>query len=105
MTQEEFEEYVNVNHDVEVTGELTDAELLQAVQKKSGEAEESDENEDIEPPPLSLHQKMKLVDYFRQFIQEKGMQTALPIFKQVESMVFLEAAASMRQRTMDFYCT
>ena len=62
------------------------------MQKRCREVEGSDD--DSEPTRLSLSQKMKLVDHFRQFIQETGMQKAVPVFKQVEGMVYSEASTS-----------
>ena len=82
-----------MDHDLEVTGELTNAELLQAVKEISQEVVSDDENEDSEPSALTLCQK---INFFRQFIQETGMQTAVSVFKQVESMVYSEASATRR---------
>ena len=77
-------------------GELTNAELLQAIQKIPQEVDGSDD--DTEPPALVLCQKMKLVDFFR---QEMSMLTIVPLFKQVESMVYSESSAIKRRRTKD----
>ena len=46
---------------------------------------------------------MTLLDYFRQFIQEAGLQSAMPVYKQVEAMVYSEVSADKKQKTMDDY--
>ena len=40
-----------------------------------------------------------MVDYLRKFVQETGLQTTM--VKQIETMVFSEAIANKRQRTLD----
>ena len=70
MTEEEFEDLVNMDSDLPIAGELTDAELIEAVQQRSVDAEEMDDDEE-EPQVLSIAQKMQMVDYFRQFIKKK----------------------------------
>ena len=103
MTEEEFEDLVNMDSDLPIAGELTDAELIEAVQQRSVDAEEMDDDEE-EPQVLSIAQKMQMVDYFRQFIKKKtGMQTAMPVFNSIEQMVYAEAAACRRQRTLNSY--
>ena len=59
---------------------MTDAELLEAVQEGSTCGKESEDEEESEPQALSLTQKMEMVDSLRAFIQETGMQTAMPVF-------------------------
>ena len=49
---------------------------------------------------------MTVVDYFRQFIQEASLQSAMPVYKQVEAMVYSEVSASKKtekQKTIDDY--
>ena len=101
MTKEEFEDFVHMDSDLPIAGELIDAELPHAVQQKSVDAEEIVDDE--EPQALSIAQKMQMVDYFRQYIQETGMQTAMPVFNSTEQMVYAEAAACKRHRTLDSY--
>ena len=104
MTQEEFKDYVNVDQNLEVTGELTNVELVQVLQERSQEVEDNlDVNDEDELPTLILCQKMTLVDYFRQFIQEASLQSAMPVYKQVEAMVYSEVFASKKQKTIDDY--
>ena len=102
MTEEEFEDFVNMDSDLPIAGELTDAELLEAVQQRSIDAEEMDHDEG-EPQVLRIAQKMQMVDYFRQFIEETGMHTAMPVFNSIEQMVYAEAAACKRQITLNSY--
>ena len=104
MTQEEYKDYVNVDQDLEVTGELTNVELLQVVLKRSQEVEDNlDVNDEDELPTLTLCQKMTLVDYFRQFIQKADLQSAMPVYKQVETMVYSEVSESKKQKTINDY--
>ena len=103
MTQEEFEGYVNIDSDLATAGELTDAELLEVVQEGSTCGKESEDEEESDPQALSLTQKIEMVDSLRAFIQETGMQTAMPVFNSIEQIVFAEASACQRQRTLDSY--
>ena len=76
MTEEEFEDFVDMDSDLPRAGELSDAELLEAGQQRRVDAEEMDDDEE-EPQVLSIAQKMQMINYFRQIIQETGMQTAI----------------------------
>ena len=102
MPEEEFEDFVHMDSDLPIDGELTNAELLEAVQQRSVDAEEMDDGEE-DPQVMSIAQKMQMVDYFRQFIQETGMQIAMPLFNSIEQMVYAEAAACKWQRTLNSY--
>ena len=78
---------------------LTNAELLEAVQEgKSNQVEESDsEDDEREPELLSFAQKMQMLDYFKQFLQETSMHTVLPLFHQIESMIYQKASTANKQ--------
>ena len=69
-------------------GELLNEELLVAAQESSTTPEELESDDESEFQVLTLTEKMKLVDYLRQYIQETAMDTALPVFQQIESAVF-----------------
>ena len=101
MSEEEFQDYIDSDQRLEVATELTDAELLEAVQGGSGNGDVDGSDDESDPPPLSLSQKMLMVDYLRKFVQETGLQTTM--VKQIETVVFSEAIANKRQRTLDSY--
>lgn len=77
--------------------ELTDTELLEAVQEVSGNKDLDGSEDESDPPSLSPFKK----DYLRKFVQESGLHTS--IVKEIETMVSSEANASKRKRTLDSY--
>lgn len=104
MTSAAFEEFVSFDDNTEVFGELTNEELLAAAQESSSTTpEELESGDESEPQLLTLTEKMKMVDYLRQYIQETAMDAALPVFQQIESAVFSEASQAKRQRTLDSF--
>lgn len=108
MTPEEFEEFVDMDKDVKIAADHTDAEILEAASDskrvKVETAEEDSESDDNSaPPPLTLAQKLQMATHLRQYVQESGMQAALPLLRMVEDKVQSEAAQSRKQRTIDSY--
>ena len=67
MTAEEFANFVTMDSDLEIAGELSDAELLETASKKRYIEDESDSDHEPEPQNLSMQQKMQMVDHLRQF--------------------------------------
>ncbi|MGH0177158.1 UNVERIFIED_CONTAM: hypothetical protein FKN15_074635 [Acipenser sinensis] len=65
--------------------------------------EDSESDDNSAPPPLTLAQKLQMVTHLRQYVQESGMQAALPLLRMVEDKVQSEAAQSRKQRTIDSY--
>ena len=103
MTSEEFNEYIEMDNAIEVTGELSDVELLESVReaKRSRlEDRDSDSDTENEPPPLTVKQQMDMVDYLRRFTQRKGMISALPMLRQIENAVYADVAEAKKQRTI-----
>ena len=105
MTAEEFANFVTMDSDLEIAGELSDAELLETASKKRYIEDESDSDHEPEPQNLSMQQKMQMVDHLRQFIQEAGLHNTLPFFHQIEKMVHAKVAETKKQMTLDsFLC-
>ncbi|RXM30299.1 Tigger transposable element-derived protein 3 [Acipenser ruthenus] len=108
MTPEEFEEFVDMDKDVKIAADHTNAEILEAASDskrvKVETAEEDSESDDNSaPPPLTLAQKLQMATHLRQYVQESGMQAALPLLRMVEDKVQSEAAQLRKQRTIDSY--
>ena len=74
MTSLAFEEFDSFDDNTEVFGELTNEELLEVAQNSSTATEELGSDDESE--------KIKMVDYLRQYVQETAMDTALPVFHQ-----------------------
>ena len=105
MTAEEFDKLVSIDEDLEVTSEMTDKDLLEAVQARKRirqEVAESSqnaaaENDDV-PVPLTIAQQMQMLSHLRRFVQENGMHSGLPFLHEVERKVFAEAKKAKKQK-------
>ena len=66
---ETFEEYINIDEDISIAGQLTDAEIINSVQLLS-EEEEDDENDCIyHESPISETEVKKSVEVIRSFFE------------------------------------
>ena len=106
MTVEEFENLVSIDEDLEVVSEMTDTDLLEAVQARKRMRKEvaecsqnaAAENDDDVPGPLTIAQQMQMLSHLRQFIQENGMQSGLPFLHEAERKVFAEVKKAKKQK-------
>ncbi|KAI6658851.1 Tigger transposable element-derived protein 4-like isoform X4 [Oopsacas minuta] len=84
MSLEEFENFITIDSEIPVSGDLSDVELLDITRKKIRvEDSESDDDDDDDGDGdnlrLSLEQKLQMVDHLRIFIQSNGMTNLLPM--------------------------
>ena len=105
MSLEEFENFIDIDNNIPVSGELSDEELLDIAQKRIRlECDsESDADEECDHPQLSLAQKKQMVDYLRIFIQCNGMDNVFPKFHLIENKVHAEAINAKKQTSMNSY--
>ncbi len=96
---EDFESLHSLEEETETSGTLTNAELLAAASHDAaGEEEEEVEEEDN---PMTMKEKMAMVNLLRRFVQENGMQTAT--YSEIEKEVFTQASQRRRQTKIDAY--
>ncbi|GFS25498.1 hypothetical protein ElyMa_005185300 [Elysia marginata] len=79
---------------------MSNTDLLRKVNSTSLAVDE--EEDDIAAVPLSIEQKMEMLNCMRQFIEEKGMESAMPTLRAFEKTVFSEATKT-RQTTLDSF--
>ncbi|GFR87378.1 hypothetical protein ElyMa_004222100 [Elysia marginata] len=98
-SREEFEAMVEQDSGLETNGEMSNTDLLREVNSTSLAVDEED---DIAAVPLSIEQKMEILNSMRQFIEEKGMESAMPTLRAFEKTIFSEATKT-RQTTLDSF--
>ncbi len=97
MGHEQFLELVNMDKDLDVFGEMSNANLLQAAR---GDKEEKDDDDDDEAePPQTMKEKHKMVEMLRRFIQENALGN--PTFRDIEREVCLQAMEKKKQKKID----
>ena len=105
MSLEEFENFIDIDKDIPVSGELSNEELLEISRKRiriecdSG----SDADDECDNPQLSLVQKKLMVDYLRIFIQSNGMDNLFSTLHEIENKVHVEAINAKQQTSMDSF--
>ncbi|GFS06295.1 hypothetical protein ElyMa_006540700 [Elysia marginata] len=82
---------------LETNGEMSNTDLLREVNSTSLAVDEED---DIAAVPFSIEQKMEMLNCMRQFIKEKGMESAMSTLRALEKTTFSEATKT-RQTTLD----
>ena len=102
MSKEVFDEFVCCDDDLEIFGERTDAELLDAVGARNVGEEEEDEDFEIEYEYMSSTEKHSMLNLLRKFVQEKGLNN--PSFKEIESQVYQDVLKTQKQSHIkDFF--
>ncbi|GFS15123.1 hypothetical protein ElyMa_003179400 [Elysia marginata] len=99
LSREEFEAMVEQDSGLETNGEMSNTDLLREVNSTSLAIDEED---DIAAVPLSIEQKMEMLNCMRHFIEEKGMESAMPTLRAFEKTIFSEAAKT-RHTTLDSF--
>ena len=104
MTAEDLETFVAMDDNLDIAGDPSNEELLEAVAQGSrGEqSEESEDDADIHQN-LTIPMKMKMVQDLHQFIQKNSMFNALSLFHQVEDKVFEQVTANKKQTSLDSF--
>ena len=69
VSLEEFENFIDIDNNIPVSGELSDEELLDIAQRRIRLEcySESDTDEECDNPQVSLAQKKQMVDYLQIF--------------------------------------
>ena len=103
LTQEDFDQFVDVDKYAEVVGELSNAGLLEAVTEvKKPKLEASDFDDEGEP---RIAEKMQMVDYLRRFVQESAMHAAFSLVREIEKIVNDEAESAIKLKTLySYFC-
>ncbi|GFR99285.1 tigger transposable element-derived protein [Elysia marginata] len=97
LSLEEFEAMVEQDSGLETNGEMSNTDLLREVNSTSLAVDE----EDIAAVPLSIEQKMEMLNCMRQFIEE-SMESAMPTPRAFEKTIFSKATKT-RQTTLDSF--
>lgn len=82
LTAKEFEVIVKFASHVEMTGELTDEELLErvtAIKHPQAEEPQEDNASDKEPKELSLQEHLRTVDVVHRICQHCGFETDMKL--------------------------
>ena len=105
MTVEEFNMFITMDDNLEIVGDATNEDLLEAVRQDthSVENEESDGDADDRIQDLTVPMKMRMVVDLRRFIQESGMFNALPMLHQVEKEVFAQVTENKKTEYTRFF--
>ena len=91
-----------MDQDIEVTGELSNAELLEAVSSSMAEEEEDDDGEEVQAPQ-TIKEKLEMMNALRRFIQENGLGDHLTV-SQVEREIFSQVSQAKKQtKITDFF--
>ncbi|GFR90204.1 tigger transposable element-derived protein 3-like [Elysia marginata] len=99
LSRKEFEAMVEQDSGLETNGEMSNTDLLREMNSTSLAVDEED---DIAAVPLSIELKMEMLNCMRQFIEEKGMESAMPTLTAFENTIFSEATKT-RQTTLDSF--
>lgn len=106
MTLQEFDEFISLDDDLEIEGELSDLDLL-SVAKKSldlldGNEHVSDDSDSAEEKGiLTSEHKIKMLDHLRRFVQENAMNHLLPFVKEIEDKVYSQVHVSDTQENVN----
>ena len=105
MSLEEFENFIDIANNIPVSGELSDAELLEIARKRIiVECDsESDPDDECDNPQLSLAQKKQMVDFLRIFIPCDGIDNLYPMLHLIENKVHVEALNAKKQTSMNSF--
>ena len=98
IPREEFLEMVAMDADLEVFGDLSNADLLQAARGHE------DEDEDDEPKevPQTIAEKFKMMEMLRRFVEENALKN--PTFQEIEQEVLRQMAECKKQKKIsDFF--
>ncbi|KAI6659648.1 Tigger transposable element-derived protein 4-like [Oopsacas minuta] len=106
MSLEEFENFITMDSEIPVSGDLSDVELLDITRKKIRvEDSESDGDSDGDGDNLRpfLEQNFQMVDHLIIFIHLNGITNLLPMLQQIDTQVHDEVINSKKQATMDSF--
>ena len=97
MDKQEFLHMVAMDADLDVFGEMSNAELLQTARGGN----ESDEEDDTDQVPQSMAEKYKMVEILRRFVEENGLGN--PTFKDIEREVIRHGVEGKKQMKIQDY--
>ena len=100
---EEFENFIDIDNDITVSGELSDGEFLEVTGKRIRieSDSESDADDECYNPQLSLAQQRQMVDYLRILIQYNS--SLFPMLHLIENKVNVEAINAKTQTSMNYF--
>ncbi|XP_014661713.1 PREDICTED: tigger transposable element-derived protein 4-like isoform X2 [Priapulus caudatus] len=106
MTEEEFADFIRVDDDLAITGEMSDASLLEVSGECVSHSEgtgatnqgDSDHSESEDQPALTSKQKVVMVNHLRRFVQENGLNKFSPIVKEIESLAYSQVSMEEQKK-------